>query len=55
MIRDGEHSFELDGEIWTADQVGEDLTLRMCSRFLGVSLDQFASEAVTVEKFIQSV
>lgn len=38
VVRDGVRSFELDGETWTADQVGASLTLSMASRFLGNSL-----------------
>jgi hypothetical protein len=52
-VRDGERSFELDGESWTVDQVGDSLAFRMASRFLGMSLDAFTGEALTVEEFVQ--
>jgi hypothetical protein len=51
-VRDGVRSFELDGETWTVDQVGDGLAFRMASRFLGQSMDEFACEALTVEEFV---
>jgi hypothetical protein len=51
-VRDGERSFELHGQSWTVDQVGDSLAFRMARRFLGTSLDEFASEALTVEEFV---
>jgi hypothetical protein len=40
VVQDGIRTFELDGETWTADQMGESLTFSMAIRFLGNSLDE---------------
>ncbi len=53
-VRDGVRFVELDDETWTVDQVGDSLTFRMASRFLGVPLDEFAGEELVAEEFIQS-
>lgn len=52
-VRDGVRSFELDGETWTVDQVGDGLAFRMASRFLGQSMDEFACDELTMEEFVQ--
>lgn len=60
VVRDGVRSFELNGETWTADQMGESLTLSIASRFLGESLDEVGKVDerksvlyLTVEEFAQ--
>ena len=53
VVQNGVRTFELEGESWTVDQVGESLVFRMASRFLGTSLDDFVGEALTVEEFVQ--
>ena len=55
VVQDGVRSFELDGETWTVDQVGDGLAFSMASRFLGKSLYEFACEELTVEEYAQSV
>lgn len=50
-VRDGVRYFNMDGETWTVDQVGENLVFAMASKFFGRTLDEFAIEELTVEEF----
>jgi hypothetical protein len=52
--RDGVRTFDLDGETWTVDQVGDGLVFEMAGRFLGESMYEFACEDLTVEEFEQA-
>lgn len=51
MVRDGVRTFELDGETWTVDQIGENLAFAMAGRFLGKPLDQFNEWELGTEEF----
>ncbi len=51
LTRDGQRYFDLQGSIYTADQIGEELVFAMAGKFLGAPLDQFACEELAVEEF----
>jgi uncharacterized protein DUF6928 len=54
VVHNGTRTFTLDGETWTADQMGESLTLSMASRFVGQSLaDADDILYLTVEEFAE--
>jgi uncharacterized protein DUF6928 len=54
VVQHGVRTFTRHGETWTADQMGESLTLSMAGRFVGESLDE-ADEILylTVEEFAE--
>ena len=49
-VRDGMRYFDLDGETWTVDQIGEILVFAMASKFLGKPLNQLSLKNLTVEE-----
>lgn len=54
VVQNGIRTFTRGGETWTADQIGESLTLNMAARFVGTSLDEADKIlGLTVEEFAE--